>query len=158
MMEQDIVDFCNEAHKLERMAEGYLAKMSAGTLARLRGFIRSEFETPHADIAPGQKFLAEMIDIEIAAREHNPTWNFENAISTYLVEAGKAQGQLVDTLIAMPAEDWDRAAEIISNWIERGSSEATSYVRVLEEVAYERGRIAANSMSIGRTDDVELPF
>lgn len=153
MIEQDTVDFSNEAYALERMAEGYLGKLSAETLAELRGFIRSEFESAHGDISPGQKFLTEMLDREIDDRERNPSKGFENAILVFVSEAGEARDRLVGALIEMPAAEWDRAAGIISNWIERGAPDAATYARVLEEVVYERGRISAGDKS-----PIEVPF
>ncbi|WP_442580740.1 hypothetical protein ACSBOB_01685 [Mesorhizobium sp. ASY16-5R] len=151
MMEQDIVDFCSEAYKLEKTAEGYLAERSAETLAQLRGYIRLEF--PQGDMSAGQKFLAEMIDDEISERERNPSTAFEDAILSFVSEEGEARDRLVDKLMALPAAQWDRSAEILGNWIERGGLQAATYARVLEEVVHARGRSAAVNQS-----PIEVPF
>lgn len=153
MIEQDYVDFCNEASDLERRAEGYLARLSEEGLRQLRGFVRSETEASRGKLLDGYTFLLAMMDAEIDERVRNPSKVFEDAILTYSSDVSKAGDRLVSTLMHMSDADWDRSAQIIQSWIERGCEEASTYSRVIEMVVYERGRIAAAHAS-----PLDIPF
>lgn len=69
MMEQDYVDFCNQASALTTQAEALFVDISDDHVLQLNGLVRSEIACcPGETVAPGFDFLAAILAQEVERR------------------------------------------------------------------------------------------
>jgi hypothetical protein len=148
MIEQDYTDFCNVATDLVERAEGYFARISDETLHQLRGLVRSEMAaSPGGTVAPGYDFLAGMLDAEVEDRERHPMKAFQTAMLDFTSAKCAAISELVAKLTALPNAEWNRARDALQSWIANGCSNEKAYRRVVDEVDYERARLASSDQA-----------